>query len=199
MSSTCQASSDILAFNDEDIATIRRSDTTKKVLERDIDIGLNCEISLEDRSFRNGKLHVSNWRVGTNELCGACAFCKLLLDGLQRTLSSLSCDWKIGSKSASKESPVKTEISIHFGKLEWSRVPSSWLNGYELESRGISLLVLHGEGINLHRTSGGGSRFDVDVTFELFAEKASSFTELLNIYRRPLETKSLSAVNVGKK
>jgi hypothetical protein len=100
MATTCQASSDILAFNDEDIATIRRSDTTKKVLERDIDIGLKCEISLENPSFRNGKLHISNWRVGTTEICGACIFCNLLLDGLQRTLSSTSCDWKIGSGSA---------------------------------------------------------------------------------------------------
>jgi hypothetical protein len=37
---TCQASSDILAFNDEDIVNIRRTDTTNKVLERNIDIGL---------------------------------------------------------------------------------------------------------------------------------------------------------------
>jgi hypothetical protein len=199
MSTTCQASSDILAFNDEDIATIRRSDTTKKVLERDIDIGLECEISLADRSFRNGKLHVNNWRVGASDLCGACTFCKLLLDGLQRTLSSISCDWKIGRTGASNGSSTKTNLSFHFGKLEFSRVPTSWLNGYELESRGISLLVFHGEGINLRGASEDmGNRSDVEVIFELFAEKNSPFTELLNIYRRPLESTSLSALNVGK-
>jgi hypothetical protein len=73
------------------------------------------------------------------------------------------------------------------------------LNGYELELRGISLLVLHGEGINLCGASEGwGNSFDVDATFELFAGKADPFTELLNIYRRPLELTSLSALNVGR-
>jgi hypothetical protein len=105
----------------------------------------------------------------------------------------------MGSTGASKEGSAKTEISIYFGKLEWSRGPSSLLNGYELESRGISLLVLHGKGINLCGASEGrGNSFDVDVTFELFAGKASPFTELLNIYRRPLESTSLSALNVDR-
>ena len=173
---------------------------TKKVLERSIDIGLECEISLEDRSFRNGKLHISNWRVGTAELCGVCPFCGPVLDGLQRTLSSTSCDWRISSTGTSNKTSAKTELRFHFGNLEFSRVPSSWLNGYEgLESRDISLLVLHGVGINLCGASeGDGDSFDVEVTFELFAEKASPFIELLNIYRRPLQSTSLAARNVGK-
>jgi hypothetical protein len=92
MSSTWQATSDILPINDEEVVTIGRSNTTKQVLERNIEIGLGCEISLEDRSFRNGKLRVSNWGVGTTELYGACAFCNLPLDGLQQTLIATYCD-----------------------------------------------------------------------------------------------------------
>ncbi|KUJ13441.1 HET-domain-containing protein [Mollisia scopiformis] len=194
MSATCQASANFLAFNDEDIKAIRNNTTTKKVLERDIDIRLDCEVLLETTQFRNGTLQVKNWRTGATVLCGECDFCTLLLDGLQREFSSTTCEWGV-ERILGKEGE---KIWFQLNKVEFGRLPSSFLNGWEnLESRGVSVLIFRGWGTCLGESS-NMARFDVEVTFEFFTDRVDPFIELLNIYRRSLESTPLSESNVAK-
>lgn len=208
MSKLCPASYSIASFNDLEEITQIQSSTFQQLLERHIDISLNCKLTINGPRNSDCKLEILGWKNGSTDLCGSCSFCDLLADGIQRNVESdLKTSWNLTSNLLCRR-PTPSHRSqykaiAHFNKLEYQICRSSdLLTRLPSESLGnhwnMFFLLLTGF-IEISHPNDDEEpiQVEVDLLFEIFGEEDDPLVEQLRIHRRPLHTPRLSTENVA--
>jgi hypothetical protein len=204
MSNICQASAAILALSDADLRNLASAKKNKKLLERYIDVHLDCYLKLENSSDFDGHLEVAGWS-GSSGLCGGCQFCSLVADGLQRE----SQHYRLYDHYQALLEPFKGEYPRTVGlkfmlklkRLEYHRDPSNWNFGEKSEIMWDIHIVLIRGTVTLLSTLNmeiRPSSLDIEVAFEMFGAEDDPVSVALSLHRRPLASSALSETNVVK-
>jgi hypothetical protein len=204
MSALCPASGRILALNDDDLAYLRDNNIDKP-LSRVICDELDCNVTFNVENHPHGRLAADKWQGNPLKLCGSCAFCNVLLDGIQQTLDSKSWSWRLESTLLDSED---IRVVFAFNVQEYHKESPPWaVTEKRLSTWNVYLMSLSGNIIPRPPNIESGndspirwyaSRQEIEVGFELFAEENNPAAQFLSIHRRPLDASPLSEANTSK-
>jgi hypothetical protein len=197
----CPTSLAFLSLSDGDLPNRSQPSPKTKLLERVLDIKLNCNFTFNYQDTRGGQLDVVSWDGGGSVLCGGCTFCYLLLDSLQQELNSKLRKWRSQFRSLPRNfGPFQTEMEISLKRFEYHKDPIPSLARQAVSSWDVHMALMCGCMILPPGVSGefGLPKQDIEVAFELFREGNDPGPKWLNIHRRPLEASTLSEKNVAK-
>lgn len=201
MSAVCAAGAAILALSEDDLQGLA-SAKHKKLLERYVNIQLDCDLTTNGPEDSRGFLNVVRWS-GSSDLCGGCPFCNVVVDGLRRECRhhGLHNHGQALPLPQERRYPETFRMRVLFKKLEYHRDPSKWLFGQKEEIMwDIQLLLLRGTATltpSVRLEEVRAELRSVEVAFELFGED-DVISTIWGLHRRPLEPSTLSQVNITK-
>jgi hypothetical protein len=201
--SICSASSAVLALSDVDVRNLATEKKNRKLLERYLDVHLECEVTLKNTGKRDATLKVVKWS-GSSDLCGSCPFCDLMVDGLQRESQylALHSHYEAFLGSADQHDLQTLYLTYKLKRLEYRRDPSTWQVG-EVEEiqRDVHIILIRGSIALAPATAVTDGRLkplDFAVTFEIFGAQEDQACKALGLHRRPLTSSTLSEPNIAK-
>jgi hypothetical protein len=203
MSSICPASSAVLALSDTDVVNLRKEKKNKKLLERSLDVQLECEVRFKNTGKANVSLEGVKW-TGSSDLCGSCLFCNLVVDGLQRESQylELHSHYKAFLESVDGGEPETVALNYKLKKLEYHRDPSKWQSGEVEEIEWDVHITLIRGSITLTSAisvaNGRPKSLDFAVAFQMFGAQDDPVCEVLGLHRRALASSALCDSNITK-
>ncbi|EPE32859.1 hypothetical protein GLAREA_05871 [Glarea lozoyensis ATCC 20868] len=203
MSLVCSPSAAAFTLTEADLLNLVTEKRNKKLLERHIDIQIDCELTLNAAGNTQVHLKATKWS-GSNDLCGSCPCCILIVDGLQRELRNSGVynhfESIIGPVKGGSQKTLCFKYKLR--KLEYHRDPSAWqIDGVTETTWDLHLALLRGTLFLAPRSAGveiGQKPIGINVAFELFGVENDELARVLKLHRRPLASTTLSNSNVAK-
>lgn len=197
----CTASSE-LALQDAHISMQRHNipfDGSRQTLAtRWIDIRVTLNLMCNNDEVILSPSEIAIWENSLTPMCGICSFCKFLLQGLCRALMLQVSALMRNKETLSLSEKCMVKVKVKLDNVEYLTDASKWVRGLQpVRIRDLFLVVLNGSAI----IELGGivlNSLSIEVPFEVFSEELDPVTKHLNIHRRPLDERSLSAANVEK-